>query len=309
MKNILLTTALVSLIAAVPLHAQTASGTDTGTGTTDDTLVTGTTETTTGATVTPPEGYTQFETTALTSDELEGATIYDANGESVGEISDFVFESSGSASGDMGSGSTTVTGTDSMTDTTGTDTADTMTDTTTTGTDGAVTDSDTATDTANTETTTDPATGTDTATTTDTTAGDTTVADNSVSNEAGTGVDAGQEIATQGQISHVVLDVGGFLGIGAHTVAVPLDALQVFRDGNNDLRVYLPWTQAQLEALPEFDENDPATFAAGDDLLDSGAATGSTTDTGTSTGTDTGTGTGTETDTDVDTGTGTTTTP
>ena len=85
MKTLLLTTALVSLIAAMPVQAQTTTS-DTTTDTTG-------TVATTGGTVTPPEGYTSFEVSTLTVDDLKGATIYDANGESVGAISDVVMAS------------------------------------------------------------------------------------------------------------------------------------------------------------------------------------------------------------------------
>jgi hypothetical protein len=62
--------------------------------------------------------------------------------------------------------------------------------------------------------------------------------------------------------THVVLDIGGFLGIGARTVALTTSDLQVFRDENNDLRIYLPGTREQLEALPECEEGNPATHGA-----------------------------------------------
>lgn len=299
MKILLLTTAMVSLIAVVPLQAQTESGS----GSSTDTTTTGTADTgaTTdatndmGATITPPEGYTQFETSALTTEELRGATIYDSNGESVGEISDFVFDSTSSSS-DAPSmeGSTTEGAAADTTATTETD-ADVDADATIGTAETGTADTGEA----------DAATGTDGA----------DVPDASVSTEAGTGADAGQTVDTEGQITHVVLDVGGFLGIGAHTVAVPLNALQVFRDGNNDLRVYLPWTQEQLEALPEFDANDPSTFSMEGDADTSGVANGesatgeatggtSATEGSTSDGMDA--GTGTETDTGTDTGTSTT---
>lgn len=248
MKDLLLTTALISLIAVVPVHAQTTTDnstdgttttetdttvdttTDTttdavtdpatdpaaGTSSATDTTTTGaavTTDTATTASITPPEGYTEYDRTALTSDDLQGATVYDANGESVGEITELVMAS-------------TTTGADASADMTA-NTADTDATADTTGdATGDMVDEPTA------------------STTTDGTAeGDT-----------------GASVTVDGQVSHVVLDVGGFLGIGAHTVAVPMDALQVFRDANEDVRVYLPWTQAQLEALPEYSADDPSTL-------------------------------------------------
>ena len=318
MKNMLLTTALVSLIAAMPVSAQTADGT-----------------------FMPPEGYTQFESSTLTIENLQGATVYDANGDSVGSISDFIFAGGGatgsatantgmnttssdtSVSTDTGTTGATTGATDGtvMTDGTGTTTttetdAGTM-DGTTSGsvTGDATTTADPSTDMTSTDTTTSTdsttgmaaddtaqtgtglgnATGTTAGTGTDTDLADTDATDRAVTDTDMAGSDLGadpdmdlttdldaertdmtapagtdmaaterqQEVdVTSGQISHVVLDVGGFLGIGTHTVAVPLEELQVFRDEGNNIRVYLPWTQAQLEALPEFDENDPATLDA-----------------------------------------------
>lgn len=270
MKDLLLTTALISLIAAAPTHAQTTdnttdgttatdagNATDTGNATTDTTTTDTTTDTATDtatdmdttAMITPPEGYTQYETAALTVDDLKGATIYDANGESVGAISDVV----------MASTTTGTATTESADATTGTDAT------------GDVVDPNA-----------DPG---PTASTTDGTAeGDT-----------------GAEVNVDGQLSHVVLDVGGFLGIGAHTVAVPMGALQVFRDANEDVRVYLPWTQAQLEALPEYDADDPATLGTADGTA--GTSGDLTTGTGSTTSTDNSMSTGDATSTDNSTST------
>lgn len=62
-----------------------------------------------------------------------------------------------------------------------------------------------------------------------------------------------------GQITHAVLDIGGFLGMGEHRVAVPISDLAIYRS-DSETRVYLPWTQEQLEALPEYDEDDAGTL-------------------------------------------------
>jgi hypothetical protein len=67
--------------------------------------------------------------------------------------------------------------------------------------------------------------------------------------------------AISGRVTHVVMDIGGFLGIGEHTVAVPVSSLQLFRGSSaTDLRVYLPWTEDQLKALPEYKEGDASTY-------------------------------------------------
>jgi hypothetical protein len=73
--------------------------------------------------------------------------------------------------------------------------------------------------------------------------------------------DQGEQLMpADGAVSHVVLDLGGFLGIGVHTVAVPFEALQVYADGGNRLRIYLPWTEDQLRNLPEYEAGDPSTL-------------------------------------------------
>ncbi len=198
MKDLLVTTALIGLIAAVPLHAQTT----TTTGTTADSGA----GMGSSAAISPPEGFTEYDRMALTLDDLQGAAVYDANGEAVGKVSELVMAAN--STGAAGSTDTASTGMDATGDGTGDDTTGSTTDGTAAG-------------------------------------------------------DTGAEVSTDGKVSHVVLEVGGFLGIGVHRVAVPIGALQVFRAANKDLRVYLPWTQAQLEALPAYDANDPATLGAG----------------------------------------------
>ncbi len=58
-------------------------------------------------------------------------------------------------------------------------------------------------------------------------------------------------LTADGQVTHVVLDVGGFLGIGAKSVALPMEELTVAqRDGS--VRVWVNMTKEELEALPEY---------------------------------------------------------
>lgn len=59
-------------------------------------------------------------------------------------------------------------------------------------------------------------------------------------------------LTEDGQVTHVVLDVGGFLGMGARSVALPLEDLTIAQreDGRVDLWVNL--TREQLESLPEY---------------------------------------------------------
>jgi hypothetical protein len=59
-------------------------------------------------------------------------------------------------------------------------------------------------------------------------------------------------LSDDGSIQQVVLDVGGFLGMGEHHVAVTMDELQIMRGEGDDIRVYIEATQEQLEAQPEY---------------------------------------------------------
>ena len=61
-------------------------------------------------------------------------------------------------------------------------------------------------------------------------------------------------LGADGQIDSVVVDVGGFLGIGEKPVELPLDKIDILRlSGGDDLRVYLPMTEQELEAMPTFE--------------------------------------------------------
>ena len=61
-------------------------------------------------------------------------------------------------------------------------------------------------------------------------------------------------LTPEGQVNQVVIDVGGFLGIGEKPVALPMDQVDILRqDGGDDLRVYLPQTKEELDALPRFE--------------------------------------------------------
>ena len=59
-------------------------------------------------------------------------------------------------------------------------------------------------------------------------------------------------------VEGVILDVGGFLGIGAKSVAVGMDNLSFMSDADGENYLYTQFTQEQLEAQPEYDES---TFA------------------------------------------------
>lgn len=56
-------------------------------------------------------------------------------------------------------------------------------------------------------------------------------------------------LTAEGQVTHVVLDVGGFLGIGAKSVALPMEELTIAqRDGS--VQLWVDMSKESLEALP-----------------------------------------------------------
>ena len=59
-------------------------------------------------------------------------------------------------------------------------------------------------------------------------------------------------LTADGQVTDVVLDVGGFLGVGARTVAIPMDRLTVAQAEGGAVRLWVDMTKEELEALPEY---------------------------------------------------------
>lgn len=95
-------------------------------------------------------------------------------------------------------------------------------------------------------------------------------------------------ISREGQVDGILVDVGGFLGIGERTVAVDMSALRLVTDSDTagDYFIVFRSNREALEAAPEYDF--PETLAQ---QSVAPAGTGTMTTTGTATGTDT-TGTG-----------------
>jgi hypothetical protein len=240
----------------------------------------------------PPEGYQSAAAESLTFQDLMGATVYDTRGESIGDISDFVMAVDPATGGTTGAATTDTTATDTTTstdtttatdgnvsdgtggtDATATDstgTAATDSTATTEGTGTAATDStatgteDTTTATDSTATTTE-GTGTaatdSTTTATEGTSTDVAATDATDGTMTGTGAEGEMTGSITGQVSHAIIDVGGFLGMGTHTVAIPIEALQVYRGSSaTDVRVYLPWNEDQLKQIPEYVEGDASTL-------------------------------------------------
>ena len=60
-------------------------------------------------------------------------------------------------------------------------------------------------------------------------------------------------LTADGQLDKAVLDIGGFLGIGEHRIAVSMDDLKIMRNDDGDLKVYISATQKELESLPAYE--------------------------------------------------------
>lgn len=63
-----------------------------------------------------------------------------------------------------------------------------------------------------------------------------------------------------GKLDHLhgadaIVDVGGFLGIGAKAVSVPLADLEFMRDENGEVHAVTSWTKDQLKDMPEHREH------------------------------------------------------
>ncbi|QOF72552.1 PRC-barrel domain-containing protein [Aminobacter sp. SR38] len=54
-----------------------------------------------------------------------------------------------------------------------------------------------------------------------------------------------------GSTAQVIIDVGGFLGIGAKAVAVPVSQLDFMRDEDGEVHAVTSWTKDQLKDMPE----------------------------------------------------------
>lgn len=59
------------------------------------------------------------------------------------------------------------------------------------------------------------------------------------------------EVHGLGGATQIVIDVGGFLGIGAKPVAVPARDLDFMRDESNAVHAVTRWMKDELKALPE----------------------------------------------------------
>ncbi|WP_299844161.1 PRC-barrel domain-containing protein [uncultured Jannaschia sp.] len=58
-------------------------------------------------------------------------------------------------------------------------------------------------------------------------------------------------LSSDGQIEGVLVEMGGFLGLGQREVQVPYDRLSILTSETGDIRAYIDATQEELEAMPE----------------------------------------------------------
>ena len=71
-------------------------------------------------------------------------------------------------------------------------------------------------------------------------------------------------VSQEGQIKAVVVDIGGFLGLGEHSVAADMTQLHFLHEQDNpsDIFIAMKGTKDTLEAAPEFDRGDMTEQAA-----------------------------------------------
>ncbi|MDD8022475.1 MAG: PRC-barrel domain-containing protein [Paracoccaceae bacterium] len=72
-------------------------------------------------------------------------------------------------------------------------------------------------------------------------------------NDAHIGEVSGLIVNDQGVISHAIVDVGGFLGLGEKPVELALADLDILKETDgDDLRVYIGKSRAELDAMPRY---------------------------------------------------------
>ncbi|HEY9055810.1 MAG TPA: PRC-barrel domain-containing protein [Aurantimonas sp.] len=71
-------------------------------------------------------------------------------------------------------------------------------------------------------------------------------------------------LSEDGKVDAIIVDVGGFLGIGEKEVAVAMDNLQFMQDANGSLYLYTQFTEDQLKSQPEYNAD---TYAESRDTM------------------------------------------
>lgn len=83
-----------------------------------------------------------------------------------------------------------------------------------------------------------------------------TIVESDVYGASGDDVGEVEDVAVAGNRLFAIVEVGGFLGLGEHDVAIPLDRLSYA----NDRIVLYNLTEEELEQMPEFNEGDYASL-------------------------------------------------
>ena len=55
-----------------------------------------------------------------------------------------------------------------------------------------------------------------------------------------------------GKVEKIVVNVGGFLGMGARSIALDVNDVDIQKDAKDDVRVYIPMTEEELRKMPEY---------------------------------------------------------
>lgn len=71
-------------------------------------------------------------------------------------------------------------------------------------------------------------------------------------NDASIGEVGDIALSADGAVDAIIVDVGGFLGIGQKQVAVAMDNLQFMKDADGSMYLYTQFTQDQLQNAPEY---------------------------------------------------------
>ncbi|WP_158269726.1 PRC-barrel domain-containing protein [Desulfonatronum sp. SC1] len=59
-------------------------------------------------------------------------------------------------------------------------------------------------------------------------------------------------ITPEGKIDRLIVDVGGFLGMGARSVSINVNEADIHKDAKDDIRVYIPMSEEELRQMPEY---------------------------------------------------------
>lgn len=59
-----------------------------------------------------------------------------------------------------------------------------------------------------------------------------------------------------GPTSEIIIDVGGFLGIGSKPVALQANQLEFMRDEDGEVHAVTSFTEDQLKSMPEYADGD-----------------------------------------------------